>query len=92
MSVYNINICRYDINFGFLIRAYTLLFLQIENEYGNVMSSYGDAGKAYIDWCAKMADSQNIGVPWIMCQQPGPPEPMVCMHVISNSLIRVWDL
>ncbi|CAM8981567.1 unnamed protein product [Rhodiola kirilowii] len=54
-----------------------IVLAQIENEYGNVMKSYGDAGKAYIDWCAKMADSHNIGVPWIMCQQPGPPEPML---------------
>ncbi|XP_027902465.1 LOW QUALITY PROTEIN: beta-galactosidase 15, partial [Vigna unguiculata] len=29
-----------------------IIISQIENEYGNVMSSYGDAGKAYIDWCA----------------------------------------
>ncbi|PNX58039.1 beta-galactosidase 7-like protein, partial [Trifolium pratense] len=45
-------------------------------EYGNVMFVYGDDGKAYIDWCAKMAESFNIGVPWIMCQQPDAPQPM----------------
>jgi len=50
---------------------------QIENEYGNVMSAYGDEGKAYINWCATMAESFNIGVPWIMCQQPDAPQPMV---------------
>uniref|UniRef100_A0A7N0VCA4 beta-galactosidase n=1 Tax=Kalanchoe fedtschenkoi TaxID=63787 RepID=A0A7N0VCA4_KALFE len=54
-----------------------IILSQIENEYGNVWDSYGDAGKAYIDWCANMAVSQNIGVPWIMCQQPGPPAPML---------------
>ncbi|MCI13002.1 beta-galactosidase 7-like, partial [Trifolium medium] len=53
-----------------------IILSQIENEYGNVMSVYGDDGKAYIDWCAKMADSFNIGVPWIMCQQPDAPQPM----------------
>jgi len=41
------------------------------------MSSYGDAGKAYIDWCANMAQSFNIDVPWIMCQQSDAPQPMV---------------
>ncbi|XP_027338367.1 beta-galactosidase 15, partial [Abrus precatorius] len=29
-----------------------IILSQIENEYGNVMSAYGDAGKVYIDWCA----------------------------------------
>ncbi|KAE8648448.1 hypothetical protein Csa_009404, partial [Cucumis sativus] len=47
-----------------------IILAQIENEYGNVMTpAYGDAGKAYINWCAQMAESLNIGVPWIMCQQ-----------------------
>ncbi|KAI4379584.1 hypothetical protein MLD38_005862 [Melastoma candidum] len=54
-----------------------IILAQIENEYGNVMSSYGDAGKAYIDWCANMAVSQDIGVPWIMCQQSDAPQPMI---------------
>ncbi|XP_039686051.1 beta-galactosidase 7 [Medicago truncatula] len=55
----------------------TLIVDMIENEYGNVMSAYGDEGKAYINWCANMADSFNIGVPWIMCQQPDAPQPMI---------------
>ncbi|KAJ9183730.1 hypothetical protein P3X46_007542 [Hevea brasiliensis] len=54
-----------------------IIIAQVENEYGNVMSSYGAAGKAYIDWCAYMADSLDIGVPWIMCQQSDAPEPMI---------------
>ena len=46
-----------------------IILAQIENEYGNVMTpAYGDAGKAYINWCAQMAESLNIDVPWIMCQ------------------------
>lgn len=53
------------------------MYIQVENEYGNVMTSYGNAGKAYIKWCAKMADSLDIGVPWIMCQQADAPQPMV---------------
>jgi hypothetical protein len=43
------------------------------------MSVYGNDGKTYIDWCAKMAESFNIGVPWIMCQQPDAPQPMVSL-------------
>ncbi|KAL9224192.1 hypothetical protein vseg_000254 [Gypsophila vaccaria] len=54
-----------------------IILAQIENEYGNVMAPYGDAGKAYVDWCANMAVSQNIGVPWIMCQQSDAPQPMI---------------
>ncbi|KAJ6713278.1 BETA-GALACTOSIDASE 7 [Salix purpurea] len=50
---------------------------EIENEYGNVMSSYGDEGKAYMNWCANMAQSLDIGVPWIMCQQNDAPEPII---------------
>ncbi|CAB4314160.1 unnamed protein product [Prunus armeniaca] len=40
----------------------------IENEYVNVQSYYGDAGKAYMNWCSNFAQSLDIGVPWIMCQ------------------------
>ncbi|GFY98543.1 beta-galactosidase 15 [Actinidia rufa] len=54
-----------------------IILSQIENEYGNVMSSYGAAGKAYVDWCANMANSLDIGVPWLMCQQADAPEPMI---------------
>ncbi|KAL3532723.1 hypothetical protein ACH5RR_006244 [Cinchona calisaya] len=54
-----------------------IILAQIENEYGNVMSSYGAAGKAYIDWCANMAQSLDIGVPWIMCQQSDAPQPII---------------
>nr|XP_009616320.1 beta-galactosidase 15-like [Nicotiana tomentosiformis] len=54
-----------------------IILAQIENEYGNVETAYGDAGKAYIDWCSNMAQSLNIGVPWIMCQQNDAPQPMI---------------
>ncbi|KAJ9183728.1 hypothetical protein P3X46_007540 [Hevea brasiliensis] len=54
-----------------------IIIAQIENEYGNVMSPYGAAGKAYLDWCASMADSLHVGVPWIMCQQSDAPKPMI---------------
>ncbi|KAL0541810.1 hypothetical protein IC582_021872 [Cucumis melo] len=55
-----------------------IILAQIENEYGNVMTpAYGDAGKAYINWCAQMAESLNIGVPWIMCQESDAPQPII---------------
>ncbi|KAJ0089920.1 hypothetical protein Patl1_13631 [Pistacia atlantica] len=54
-----------------------IILAQIENEYGNMISNYGEAGKLYIDWCAKMADSLDIGVPWIMCQESDAPQPMI---------------
>lgn len=54
-----------------------VILAQIENEYGNVMSSYGEEGKAYMNWCANMAQSLDIGVPWLMCQQDDAPEPMI---------------
>ncbi|XP_073066891.1 LOW QUALITY PROTEIN: beta-galactosidase 15-like [Primulina eburnea] len=54
-----------------------IILAQIENEYGNVISSYGDAGKAYMNWCASMANSLNIGVPWIMCQEDDAPSSVI---------------
>ncbi|KAG4938605.1 hypothetical protein JHK82_044398 [Glycine max] len=54
-----------------------IILAQIENEYGNIMTDYGEAGKTYIKWCAQMALAQNIGVPWIMCQQHDAPQPMI---------------
>ncbi|KAK3006998.1 hypothetical protein RJ639_017059, partial [Escallonia herrerae] len=54
-----------------------IILAQIENEYGNIMGPYGEAGKSYIKWCAQMALSLNAGVPWIMCQQDDAPQPMI---------------
>ncbi|XP_048590886.1 beta-galactosidase 15-like [Brassica napus] len=54
-----------------------IILAQIENEYGNVMGPYGEAGKTYIKWCANMAQALNVGVPWIMCQQNDAPQPML---------------
>ncbi|WOL07224.1 beta-galactosidase 1-like [Canna indica] len=56
-----------------------IILAQIENEYGNygIESHYGAAGPRYVNWCAKMADSLDIGVPWIMCQQADAPSPMI---------------
>uniref|UniRef100_A0A6N2MX78 Beta-galactosidase n=1 Tax=Salix viminalis TaxID=40686 RepID=A0A6N2MX78_SALVM len=38
-----------------------IILAQIENEYGNVMGPYGEAGKSYVKWCAQMAVAQNTG-------------------------------
>ncbi|XP_074320999.1 beta-galactosidase 10-like isoform X2 [Silene latifolia] len=54
-----------------------IILAQIENEYGNYEKAYGDGGKRYAQWCAKMALSKNIGVPWIMCQQWDTPDPVI---------------
>lgn len=65
-----------------LILKYKLLYsisLQIENEYGNYEYSYGSGAKPYALWAAKMAVAQNIGIPWIMCQQPDAPDPVVSL-------------
>lgn len=51
--------------------------LQVENEYGYYEKDYGESGKRYVQWAANMALSQNIGVPWIMCQQWDTPHPIV---------------
>ncbi|CAA6663846.1 unnamed protein product [Spirodela intermedia] len=50
---------------------------QIENEYGDTEAAYGDGGKRYAMWAAAMALSQNIGVPWIMCQQYDAPDNVI---------------
>ena len=57
---------------------------QIENEYGNVASSYGAPGKAYTKWAAQMAVGLNTGVPWIMCQQSDAPDPVVSSPSLVN--------
>ncbi|TKY62981.1 Beta-galactosidase protein [Spatholobus suberectus] len=54
-----------------------IIVAQIENEYGNVMHAYGDSGKEYVKWCAQLADSYQIGVPWVMCQQSDAPHSMI---------------
>eukprot|EP01137_Pigoraptor_chileana_P033368 Opistho-2@24128 len=54
-----------------------IVIAQIENEYGNVEASYGDGGKKYVQWCANLALSMKIDVPWIMCQQEDAPAPIV---------------
>ncbi|ERN18154.1 hypothetical protein AMTR_s00054p00133410 [Amborella trichopoda] len=54
-----------------------IILSQIENEYGDIEMVYGNGGKPYAMWAAKMALSQDIGVPWIMCQQYDAPDPVI---------------
>ncbi|CAL9155385.1 unnamed protein product [Musa hybrid cultivar] len=54
-----------------------IILSQIENEYGNIDSSYGAAAKTYINWSASMATSLDTGVPWVMCQQADAPDPII---------------
>ncbi|XP_062104711.1 beta-galactosidase 9-like [Humulus lupulus] len=46
-----------------------IIMLQIENEYGNIEGKFGQKGKDYVKWAAKMALSLGAGVPWVMCRQ-----------------------
>ncbi|KAK9107225.1 hypothetical protein Syun_023236 [Stephania yunnanensis] len=55
----------------------SLFAMTIQNEYGNVNSTYGAAVKPYIKWPASMATSLHTGVPWVMCQQSDAPDPLV---------------
>ncbi|GJN30924.1 hypothetical protein PR202_gb19270 [Eleusine coracana subsp. coracana] len=76
-----------------------IILSQIENEYGNIDSHYGDAGKAYMRWAAGMAVSLHTGVPWVMCQQDDAPDPIIntcngfyCDQFTPNSATKpkVW--
>ncbi|KAH9680708.1 Beta-galactosidase 9 [Citrus sinensis] len=49
----------------------------IENEYGNMESSYGQQGKDYVKWAASMALGLGAGVPWVMCKQTDAPENII---------------
>ncbi|KAL8516052.1 hypothetical protein ACS0TY_014649 [Phlomoides rotata] len=54
-----------------------IILSQIENEYGDIDSAYGESAKTYISWAASMAVSLDTGVPWVMCQQSDAPNPII---------------
>lgn len=54
-------------------------FFQIENEYGDVESSYGTKGREYVKWAANMAVGLGAGVPWVMCKQNDAPDFIVSL-------------
>ncbi|KAJ7514717.1 hypothetical protein O6H91_23G056400 [Diphasiastrum complanatum] len=47
-----------------------IILAQIENEFGNGRTA---ADTKYMLWAARMAEQQDTGVPWIMCQQADAP-------------------
>ncbi|KAF2567603.1 hypothetical protein F2Q68_00024992 [Brassica cretica] len=61
-----------------------IILSQIENEYGNIDSEYGAAGKSYMKWSASMALSLDTGVPWNMCQQGDAPDPIAAVYKTST--------
>ncbi|RVW55025.1 Beta-galactosidase 10 [Vitis vinifera] len=61
---------------------------RVENEYGDTERIYGDGGKPYAMWAANMALSQNIGVPWIMCQQYDAPDPVSIFSGINANVLK----
>lgn len=66
-----VNLMREEMLFSW--QGGPIILLQIENEYGNLESSYGNEGKEYVKWAASMALSLGAGVPWVMCKQPDAP-------------------
>ncbi|PIA52828.1 hypothetical protein AQUCO_01000597v1 [Aquilegia coerulea] len=54
-----------------------IILSQIENEYGPSSKAFGAAGRAYVDWAAKMAVGMGTGVPWVMCKQDDAPDPVI---------------
>ncbi|KAM7252868.1 hypothetical protein ACFE04_025486 [Oxalis oulophora] len=51
-----------------------IIMMQIENEYGNIEHSFGQKGKDYVKWAAKMAVGLEPGIPWVMCRQTDAPD------------------
>ncbi|KAI4336839.1 hypothetical protein L6164_015319 [Bauhinia variegata] len=54
-----------------------IILSQIENEYGPESRALGSAGRAYINWAAKMALGLGTGVPWVMCKEDDAPDPVI---------------
>lgn len=45
-----------------------IILAQIENEYGNIAWRYGEEGERYLKRIVEMAESLQVGVPWVMCK------------------------
>ena len=67
-----------------------MYFYQIENEYGNVESSFHQKGKDYVKWAARIALELDARVPWVMCRQADAPDniviisPLYLLHFIFS--------
>ncbi|MBC2593902.1 beta-galactosidase [Ruficoccus amylovorans] len=44
-----------------------IILAQIENEYDNIASTYGEAGKRYLQWSVNLANSLRLDIPWVTC-------------------------
>lgn len=64
------------------------MFYQIENEYGDIEGAYGQNGKDYVKWAAKMAVGLGAGVPWVMCKQVDAPEFIVNSLYLAAYFLR----
>ena len=60
--------CIDDAKYSNICILWLGVLIYIENEYGNIMSEYGENGKQYVQWCSQLVESYKIGVPWVMCQ------------------------
>uniref|UniRef100_A0A7S3CWF6 Beta-galactosidase n=1 Tax=Palpitomonas bilix TaxID=652834 RepID=A0A7S3CWF6_9EUKA len=54
-----------------------IIMAQIENEYGNIMSNYGQAGIEYMQYVANYTQKLEPNVPWLMCVQPTAPDVVI---------------
>lgn len=54
-----------------------IVLSQIENEYQNIEAAFGDKGRSYVQWAAKMAVGLQTSVPWVMCKQTDAPDPVI---------------
>ncbi|KAI8852137.1 glycosyl hydrolases family 35-domain-containing protein [Chytridium lagenaria] len=50
-----------------------IVLLQMENEFGAIEAENGVNGHRYITWAADLANSLDVGIPWIMCVQDNMP-------------------
>jgi len=48
-------------------RGGPVILVQFENEYANVAKNYGEDGARYLDWCVRLSQELEFGVPTIMC-------------------------
>ncbi|KAM9977244.1 hypothetical protein ACTFIR_011103 [Dictyostelium discoideum] len=68
MSIWMEFVVKYLTNY-FAPNGGPIILAQVENEYGWLEQEYGINGTEYAKWSIDFANSLNIGIPWIMCQQ-----------------------
>ncbi|KAK6943932.1 D-galactoside/L-rhamnose binding SUEL lectin domain [Dillenia turbinata] len=68
-----------------------IIIAQIENEYGNIMGDFGDGGKRYVKWCANLAQSFNLGIPWVMFKGWGDRDPHRTAEDVAFAVARFFQ-